>query len=412
MADLPKPRFLDPSTPPTLTTLVTLAAIGAVSMNVILPSLPYIQEHFGTNLFTVQFLLSGYLLVTGFLQLIIGPLSDYFGRRPIALICMGVFVLASCASAVAPNTTVLIATRIIQALVVASFVISRAAVRDMLPANQAAAMLGYVAMGMSLAPMMAPAIGGILQEAYDWPAAFWAQAVGGLMVFLLVWHDMGETNITRSDSLTAQFRQFPDLIRSRRFWGYASATALASGSFFVFLGGMPFIGVGVYELSPGALGLYFIFTPLGYFFGNFLTGRMSTRFGLLALMMVGGFVMLAGMVVALVLVSAGVAHPLAFFAPTICIGIGNGLVIPNGSAGMMNINSRLAGSAAGFGGSLMTIGGAALSAAVVPFLVDAVSAAPLILFILATGVLSLLAVTYTNAIERQLREAVPDTQNS
>lgn len=407
MASLPKPRFFDPATPPTLLTLVTLAAVGAVSMNIILPSLPFIQGHFGTSLFTVQFLLSGYLLVCGVFQLIIGPLSDYYGRRPIALICMMVFALASVLSALAPTTEILIASRLMQSLVVASFVISRAAVRDMLPANQAAAMLGYVAMGMSVAPMMAPTVGGFLQEAFDWPAAFYAQAAAGLIVFIMVWRDMGETNFDRSDSLTQQFSQYPELLASRRFWGYASATALASGCFFAFLGGMPFVGIGVYNLSPSELGLFFIFTPVGYFFGNLLSGWFSARIGLLTMMFAGGCVMIGGMVLAIVLVQMGLQSPLAFFAPTVCIGIGNGLVIPNGSAGMMNIKPWLAGTAAGLGGSLMTIGGAALSAAVVRVLVDAHSAMPLILFILVAAILSLLASIYTAMIERQVRGREP-----
>ncbi|MEM7438363.1 MAG: multidrug effflux MFS transporter [Pseudomonadota bacterium] len=403
MAPSPSPRFMDPTTPPTLLTLVTLASVGAVSMNMILPALPFIQAHFGTSLFTVQFLVSGYLLITGVLQLIIGPLSDYYGRRPLAIVGMAVFTLASIASALAPSAEILIATRLLQALVVASFVLSRAAVRDMLPANQAAAMLGYVAMGMSVAPMLAPTMGGFLQEAFNWPAVFWAQALAGIFVLMLVWRDMGETNKSRSPSLTEQFKQYPDLFRSRRFWGYAFSTALASGCFFVFLGGMPFVGVGVYNMSPAQLGLYFIFTPLGYFCGNFLTGRLSGRFGLLPLLVVAPLIMISGMLLALILVGSGLTHPMAFFAPMLAIGIGNGLSIPNGTAGMMNINPRLAGSAAGLGGSLMTVGGAALSAGVVPFLVSAKSAAPLALFIMATAALSLVAALYTASIERQVR---------
>lgn len=405
MSTLPAARFLDPRTPPTMLTLVILASIGAVSMNIILPSMPAIQERFDASLFTVQFLLSGYLLMNGVLQLVIGPVSDLMGRRPVALSCLAVFTVASVVCALAPNTMVLVTARVIQSLVVASFVISRAAVRDIAPGPRAAAMLGYVAMGMSVAPMLAPTVGGVLQEIFGWSAPFWALVVAGALVTLLLWRDMGETNMAPSSSFRAQIRQYPQLLRSRRFWGYAMATAFGSGCFFTLLGGAPFVGVEVYNLSPGALGGYFIFTPAGYFIGNYLTGRLSERVGLFRMLIAGSVLVLIGMTVALVLVNTGWNHPLAFFAPTLSIGLGNGMVIPNASAGMMNINPRLAGTAAGLGGALMTLGGAAMSAGVVPFLSAEAGATPLILFIMASATVSLAASLYTVAIEREVRAA-------
>lgn len=387
-------------------TLVILASIGAVSMNIILPSLPAIQTHFDASLFTIQFLLSGYLLMNGVLQLVIGPVSDLLGRRPVALGCLAVFTVASAVCAIAPNTAVLVAARVAQSLVVASFVISRAAVRDIAPVAKAAAMLGYVAMGMSVAPMLAPTVGGLLQQFFGWAAPFWALVVAGLLVTLLLWRDMGETNLERSSSFGDQMRRYPELLTSRRFWGYALASAFGSGCFFTLLGGAPFVGVEVYGLSPGALGGYFIFTPAGYFIGNYLTGRLTERVGLFRMLVAGSLIVLAGMALALVLVHSGWTHPLAFFAPTVCIGLGNGMVLPNASAGMMNINPRLAGTAAGLGGALMTLGGAAMSAGVVPFLSAEAGATPLILFIMVSATIGLVASLYTGAIEREVRGTV------
>lgn len=402
MTDLPAPRFLNAATPPTMATLVTTASLGAVSMNIILPSLPAIRAEFDTSLFLVQFLLSGYLFMNGVLQLLIGPISDLLGRRPVALFCFAAFTLASIACALAPNTTVLVAARIVQSIVVASFVISRAAVRDMSGPREAAAKLGYVAMGMSVAPMLAPSLGGALQQSFGWTAPFWALTVAGFMVFALCWRDFGETNTQLSTSFRAQVARYPDLLTSRRFWGYALATAFASGCFFAMLGGAPFVGVEVYGLSPAELGAWFIFTPAGYFIGNFLTGRLAERLGLLPMMVTGASVAILGMLLALALVEGGMTHPAAFFAPTICIGLGNGMVLPTASAGMMNIDPRLAGSAAGLGGALMTLGGAAMSAGVVPFLSVEAGATPLILFILASALLGLVATLYTLTIERQV----------
>ncbi|MCO4824158.1 MAG: multidrug effflux MFS transporter [Amylibacter sp.] len=403
MNALPKAKFLDPSTPPTMITLVILASMGALSMNIFLPSMPAIQEYFGASPSAVQFLLSGFLFMNGVLQLLLGPLSDRYGRRPVALWSFGIFVIASIVCANAPNTATLVTARTIQAVVVASFVLSRAAARDIAGTKDAASMMGYIAMGMSVAPMLGPTIGGFLQEAFGWTAPFWALSCLGVLVLFLVFRDMGETNLTPSSSMSEQVRQYPQLLTSRRFWGYALANMFASGVFFSLLGGAPFVGTEVYGLSPSTLGLYFIFGPMGYFTGSLITGRYAARLGTYRMLTIGSSLTIFGMVLALILVQNGYEHPIAFFGCTVFIGIGNGMVIPSASAGMMSINPRLAGTAAGLGGSMMTSGGGAMSALVVIFLSKEAGVTPLILFMLVSAVFGLLAAIYTIRVEHQMR---------
>ena len=403
MTTLPKARFLDPTTPPTMATLVIMAALGALSMNIFLPSMPAIQEHFDATPSSVQFLLSGFLFTNGVLQLVIGPLSDRFGRRPIALWAFSIFVLASVICANAPNTATLMTARTVQAVVVASFVLSRAAARDIAGSKDAASLMGYIAMGMSIAPMTGPTIGGFLQEAFDWPAPFWTLAILGVLVLILVWRDMGETNLTPSFSMSAQVKLYPQLLTSRRFWGYALSNMFASGAFFSLLGGAPFVGTEIYGLSPSALGLYFIFGPMGYFCGSLISGRYAVQMGTYRMLLSGTVITIAGMILALALVMHGYNHPLAFFGCTAFIGVGNGMVIPSANAGMMSINPRLAGTAAGLGGSVMVSGGGVMSALVVLFLSKDVGVTPLILFMLASGLLGLGAALYTIRVEYQMR---------
>ncbi len=404
MQSLPKARFLDPSTPPTMITLVILASMGALSMNIFLPSMPAIQSYFGASPSAVQFLLSGFLFMNGILQLIIGPLSDRFGRRPVALWAFGIFILASVVCANAPNTATLVTARTIQAVVVASFVLSRAAARDIAGSKDAASLMGYIAMGMSVAPMLGPTIGGFLQEAFGWTAPFWTLAILGSFVLFLIVRDMGETNLTPSSSMAEQVKLYPQLFTSRRFWGYALANMFASGVFFSLLGGAPFVGTEVYGLTPSTLGLYFIFGPMGYFCGSLFSGRYAVRMGTYRMLTIGSLVTIFGMILALVLVQIGFNHPIAFFGCTAFIGIGNGMVIPSASAGMMSINPKLAGTAAGLGGSMMTSGGGAMSALVVIFLSKEAGATPLILFMLASALIGLLAAIYTIRVEYQMRK--------
>lgn len=402
MKTLPRTKFLDPTTPPHMATLVILASIGALTMNIFLPSMPAIEAHFGASKFAVQFLLSGFLFMNGILQLFIGPISDRYGRRPVVLWSFTIFVLASLVCANAPNTATLVTARTIQAVVVSSFVLSRAAARDIAGAKDAASLMGYIAMGMSIAPMTGPTIGGFLQEAFGWTAPFWALSLFGGLILLLLWRDMGETNLDPSPSMAAQVRLYPLLLTSRRFWGYALANAFASGVFFSLLGGAPFIGTEVYGLSPSQLGLYFIFGPAGYFSGSLISGRFGSRIDNNKLLILGASTLIGGMLLALSLIQSGIAHPLAFFGCTYFIGFGNGLVIPNASAGMMSINPRLAGTAAGLGGSLMTAGGGAMSAVVVLFLSVEAGPTPLILFMLGSSILSFMATLYTLRVERQV----------
>ncbi len=386
-----------------MVTLVILASMGALSMNIFLPSMPAIQAHFGASPSAVQFLLSGFLFMNGVLQLIIGPLSDRFGRRPVALWSFSIFILASLACANAPNTATLVTARTIQAVVVASFVLSRAAARDIAGTKDAASLMGYIAMGMSVAPMLGPTIGGFLQEAFGWTSPFWTLSLLGSIVLLLIWRDMGETNLTPSSSMAEQVRQYPQLFTSRRFWGYALANMFASGVFFSLLGGAPFVGTEVYGLSPSTLGLYFIFGPMGYFCGSLISGKFAVRMGTYRMLTIGAAITIAGMLLALVIVQSGVDHPLGFFGCTVFIGLGNGMVIPSASAGMMSINPKLAGTAAGLGGSMMTSGGGAMSALVVIFLSKEAGVTPLILFMLVSAVLGLAAALYTIRVEYQMR---------
>ncbi|MEL7027456.1 MAG: MFS transporter [Pseudomonadota bacterium] len=149
-------RYFDRSTPPHILTLVLLASIGAMNMGIFLPSLPTMAEHFATRYEVIQLSISLYLAVTGALQLVIGPLADRFGRRPVMLASLVIFLVATVGCIFAPTIEVFLMCRMAQAAVATGLVLSRAVVRDMYPEGQAASMIGYVTMGMALVPLVAP----------------------------------------------------------------------------------------------------------------------------------------------------------------------------------------------------------------------------------------------------------------
>lgn len=354
-------RFLDRHTPPHIATLVIMTGAGALNLNILLPSLPGIALEFDVNYSYVQLLISAYLGATAFMQLIIGPLSDRFGRRPVLLASMVVFIAATVLCLLAPNFQTLLIARIIQTAVVSGLALSRAIVRDMVSTDKAASMIGYITMGMALVPMVGPMIGGFLDEIYGWRAAMGLTLVFGIFVYLLVLLDLGETNRNRSSSFGDQFRAYPELIRSRRFWGYALSAAFTSGSFFAFLGGAPYVAVEYLGLKPSEVGLYFAITAIGYILGNFVSGLFSERVGINRMMLSGNMITALGMVGSIITFGLGATHPLAFFGYMIFVGIGNGISLPSANAGVVSVRPHLAGSAAGLGGALMIGGGAALS---------------------------------------------------
>ena len=397
------PVWLNRQTPPHIMTLVMITGLGAWTMNVFLPSLPAIAKHFDADYAIVQLTISGYLGFLALLQLVFGPLSDRFGRRPVLVWAFITFLVATLGCALAPNIETFLAFRMLQASVAAGMVLSRAIVRDMVPKDQAASMIGYVTMGMAVVPMIGPAIGGILDQQFGWQSTFYATLLFGVLALALIWHDLGETNQTQSTSFTGQFRAYPELLRSRRFWGYSLTAGFASGAFFAFLGGAPYVATQILGISPTQLGLYMGVIALGYLLGNFLSGRFSTRLGVNRMMLMGGMVTSFSMLLALVLFALGLVHPLSFFGSFFFMGIGNGLTLPNANAGIVSVRPQLAGSASGLGGSLMIGAGAALSAVSGTLLGPDTGIWPLLWMMLGSALAAMLATLWVIKVERSLK---------
>lgn len=401
----PKVRYFDRTTAPHLTTLVLLAGVAAMSLNVFLPSLPSMAAYFEVDYAVMQLSLSLYLATTAVLQLFVGPVSDRFGRRPVMLAAAMIFTLACAGSLLAPNYTVFLACRLVQAVVASGFVLSRAAVRDMVPQDQAASMIGYVQMGMAMVPMIAPVIGGLLDSAFGWQASFVMMLVSGAAMCLVVYFDMGETANSRATSMTAQFRQYPDLITSQRFWGYCLAAGFASGAFFAYLGGAPYIGTTFFKMDAATLGLYFGAPALGYMAGNFVSGRYAVRYGVNRMVVAGALTSTVGMAALALLALIDLAGPILFFGLMIFVGLGNGLLSPSANAGMLSVRPKLAGSAAGLGGAFLIGVGAALSALAGFLLGPETGPMPLILLMLVTSLASFLCIIWVIRRENQIKAA-------
>jgi DHA1 family bicyclomycin/chloramphenicol resistance-like MFS transporter len=260
-------------------------------------------------------------------------------------------------------------------------------------------------MGMSVVPMVSPVIGGLLDELYGWHAAFLLVLAFGVVALAEVHIDLVETNRSASTSFAAQFRAYPELLGSRRFWGYAMTAALSSGAFFAFLGGGPFVATEMLGLSPSGYGLYFGIVSIGYMLGNFVSGRYSRRIGINRMMLMGNVVASFGMMLAIALFAAGQTHPLSLFGPVFFTGTGNGMTLPNANAGMVSVRPQLAGSASGLGGTLQIGGGAALAALAGALLHEQSGPMPLLWIMLLCSTGGLLATLYVISVARRAGDA-------
>ncbi len=388
--------------PPTLATLILLSGLSALSMNVFLPSLPNMATYFQSDYRVMQLSVALYLAVNAVMQIVIGPIADKSGRRPVILWGLALFLLATLGCIYAPNAEIFLIFRMCQSVIAVCIVLSRAAVRDMFEQDKAASMLGYVTMGMAVVPMIAPAIGGFLEETFGWKASFWLLLVLGALTVLLVHFDFGETSHKSGKTLVAQFREYPELLTSPRFWGYSLASALSSGAFFAYLGGAPFVGTEVYGMDPSEVGLYFGAPAVGYFFGNFISGRFSVRFGVNKMVLWGSWLNAFGVALSLGISLVGFGTALSFFGLMTLVGLGNGMSIPNATAGSLSVRPHLAGTASGLSGAIMLGGGAALSAVAGALLTKETGAAPLLWLMLASAVLGVFAILVVIRRERQL----------
>jgi DHA1 family bicyclomycin/chloramphenicol resistance-like MFS transporter len=361
-------------------------------------------RHFDTDYAVIQLAVSLYLAATALLQLLIGPLSDRFGRRPVLIGCFWIFLIGTIAAIYAPTIETFLACRFLQAFSAAGMVLSRAVIRDTVGPDEAASRIGYVTMGMSLVPMIAPSIGGYLDETYGWQSTFILTLGFGLFAIAIVYLDHGETNHHTSASFAAQLRNYPELFRSRRFWGYTLTASFTSGAFFAFLGGGPYVATEILGLSPSSYGIYFGILSAGYMLGNFCSARFSRRVGINRMMLLGNVIAATGMAGSIVLFSAGFFHPLSLFGPAFFTGVGNGITLPNANAGIVSVRPHLAGSASGLGGALQIGGGAALSVIAGAWLTPTSGAFPLLYVMCLSSLAAVASTSYVIYVARQQGE--------
>lgn len=330
--------------------ITSLVALGPLSTDFYLPALPAIVAALSTDVASAQLTLSVFLVGFGAGQLIYGPLSDRFGRRPVLLGGMVVFCIASAICALVPAIEWLIAARFLQALgACAGPVLGRAIVRDVYGPHDSARVLSYVAAAMALAPLVGPLLGGSLTVWFGWRATFVFLTVFSLVQTVVVWRALGESNrhldpeATRPRRIVANYRS---LLADRLYRGVLLCNSFAYASMFAFISGAAFVFIDLFGFSPQAMGVAFGLMVSGYMLGTAISGRFSRRAGAARLLGAGVATGSLGGLAMLALLAAGVLHPLAVIVPMWFNSAAVGLIMPNATAIGLAPYARMAGAAA------------------------------------------------------------------
>ena len=380
-----------PARPP-LPVLVAISMPQPFALNVLAPALPGLTRSLDTDYGTIQFTLTLYLLTVAVVQLLVGPISDRIGRRPCILAGIVLFMVGSLMGAAATEISMLVAARIVQALGGGTcFALARAVVRDVAPKDEAASLIGYIAMAMVVSPMVAPMVGGFIDAHFGWRAIFLACLALAAPVGVAAFARLGETApLTSKSSLRDVFAGFPILLRNRFFVGYTLSLAFTTAAFFLLLGGAPYVVVEAMGHSPAVYGVYFVANGAGYMVGNFISGRYGQRLGSERLILMGTTLSLVSVLIEVPFVFLNWT-PATLFLPLSLNAVGNGLSIPGGMASALSVRPDLAGTAAGLAGATQ-LGIGALSAMVVGYMVPIWPPSLIMLMLLAAtaGCLSLL----------------------
>lgn len=352
---------------PSLLVLVAISTLQPIALNILAPATPALARGLEASYATVQLTLTLYLVAVALTQLVVGPLSDRFGRRPCVLAGIALYLAGSVLGALASTTDILLLARGLEgAGAGTAFSLARAIIRDTSGRDDSARQIATVTMVMVVAPMIAPYIGGQIETRFGWRMIFWFMAGVGAIVLAMSLLRLPETapDLGKRTPISGIFKAFPLLIRDRSFTANVTALTMTSGAFFAFVAAGPFIVVEVMGHGSDVYGSYFVLTAFGYMTGNFAMSRLVGRFGSVRLVLTGLLISSLGLSVALAFALSPGWTPVTLFGPLMLNALGNGLTIPGATAVGLSARPDLAGSAAGLMGAIQLGAGAVATIAV------------------------------------------------
>lgn len=339
-----------------------LSTFGPLSLDMYLPGLPAMADDLGASTSAAQLTLTACLAGLAAGQLLIGPLSDTYGRRRPLLVGLLGYGAASLLCALAPSILALTLLRFLQGLAgAAGIVVARAVVRDVSSGDAAAKAFSRLMLVSGLAPILAPTLGGQALRVTDWRGVFGMLAVIGVLLAVATWRGLPETH-AHAERRTGGVREttsvFGVLLRDRTFIACALACGLSFAAMFAYISGSPFVLQQVYGVSPQTFSLLFAVNAFGILLGSQASGRLVGRVPPRTLLILGVRIAAAGSV-ALVAVSVLKLGLISVLVSLFLVVASIGLILPNASAIGMAGHPRTAGSASALLGLAQYVFGAA-----------------------------------------------------
>ena len=349
---------------PSLALLIPLTMFGAVATHIFVPALPAAAQDLHASPGAMQLTITLYLVGMATGQLIYGPLSDRFGRRPMVLAGQTFYVLSCLLAVFAGSIGELIVARVLQALGACSgLVLARAMVRDGATTDQAAARLAVVMATMAVGPALAPMLGGFIVGWVGWRWIFVLMALLGavLLVGSLLCLPESNRQLQPLPSLRSMLQNFRRLLGLRVFRGYAIGGCCVSTSMYAFFPVSPFLLINVLHQTPQQLGLYYLFIMAAVSGGGFSAGPLSRQFGTRAVMLGGNLLQLIAAVGLLAVDLGGHLSVFAVVLSIVLVGAGAGLASPMATVGAVSADVNAIGTASGLFGFMQMMFGALCS---------------------------------------------------
>jgi len=359
--DVSVSKTVAPAMPAGLVVLILsmLLGIQPVTTDLYLPALPALTEGFGAPMSQAQLTLSALLLAFGSSQLIWGPLSDRFGRRPILLWGLSAYTLASVGSTFAPSMLLLIAWRVVQGAAMGAVVMcARAIVRDLYQPLEGARVMSKGLSGLGVLACVSAPLGGLLSELYGWRIALAALAVFGAATLALVGLRF-EESLAQKNPLALRpgtlLRTWLSILRNPTFLAFSALTAASYGGLFTFLAASSFVFIRVLGLSKTGYGLVMFSMCFCYLAGTFICRRLLPRFGVRRSVAIAACLSLTGGTSMGILAWAGVQNVWAIMLPFYLFMLGHGVHQPCGQSGAVGPFPQAAGAASALNGFLMML---------------------------------------------------------
>ena len=335
-----------------LSVLAVITMFLPLSLHLFFPALPSVKADFMTTETIANLTVSVPLFVMAFASLVYGSLSDRFGRRPVLLGSIALFVAGSAIAAMADSVWLLITGRILQSAGGGGGLgLARAIARDVFGADRLMKVLSYLTMAYALGPMIAGPIGGALVDAGGWRSILISAGAFGALIGVVCWFVMFETHTDQAAPGTGLnlFRGYGTLLRNLRFNAYVFQSGFTSAVFFTMAAASSFLMIDYLGRPASEYGLYFACFPAGFLTGSLISSRLAGRVRIETMVLVGSLVMAIGAFTQVGFILAGIITPLTIFLPGYFAIMSQGIALPSAQTGAINVAGPLAGTAAGIG---------------------------------------------------------------